>query len=85
MTADAGWRWDHSYARLPELFFVRTHPVPVREPSLVMLNHALAESLGLDATMLARPDAHGIFTGNQIGRFCLASILRQMARVLTFN
>ena len=66
MTADAGWRWDHSYARLPELFFVRTHPVPVREPRLVMLNHALADSLGLDATILARPDAHGIFAGNQI-------------------
>jgi uncharacterized protein YdiU (UPF0061 family) len=66
MTADAGWRWDHSYARLPELFFVRTRPVPVREPSLVMFNHALAESLGLDATILARPDAHGIFAGNQI-------------------
>ncbi|MFN6018408.1 MAG: protein adenylyltransferase SelO family protein, partial [Verrucomicrobiota bacterium] len=66
MSADAGWRWDHSYVRLPELFFVRTHPVPVREPSLVMLNRALAESLGLDATILARPDAHGIFAGNQI-------------------
>lgn len=66
MTADAGWRWDHSYARLPELFFVRTHPVPVREPCLVMLNHALADALGLNATILARPDARGIFAGNQI-------------------
>ncbi len=63
---NAAWRWDHSYARLPELFFVRTRPVPVREPRLLIFNHALADALGLDAKMLTLPEAHGIFTGNQI-------------------
>ena len=62
----AAWRWDHSYARLPELFFVRTHPVPVLEPRLVIFNHALADSLGLDAKSLTHPNAHGVFAGNQI-------------------
>ena len=64
--ADAGWRWDHSYVRLPELFFVRTRPVAVREPALVIFNHALAASLGLDATKLEREDGAAIFSGNQI-------------------
>ncbi len=59
-----GWRWDHTYVRLPELFYTRTRPVPVRQPRLVILNRALATSLGLDAGLLEE-DA-GIFTGNRI-------------------
>ena len=45
---------------------MRTHPVPVSEPRLVIFNHSLADSLGLDLKTLTRPEAHGIFTGNQI-------------------
>lgn len=62
----AGWRWDHSYSRLPELFFARTTPQPVREPRLVVLNHPLARALGLDPEVLQAPENAGIFTGNQI-------------------
>jgi serine/tyrosine/threonine adenylyltransferase len=59
-----GWRWDHSYARLPGLFFERARPVPVREARLVVFNRPLAVSLGLDPDALAqRP---GVFTGNEI-------------------
>lgn len=43
------WRFDNSYARLPEAFFSRLEPTPVRAPALVIFNHALAESLGLTA------------------------------------
>lgn len=60
----AGWRWDHSYARLPGLFFDRTLPVPVPAPSLVILNRELAVSLGLDPDVLAENPR--IFAGNQI-------------------
>ncbi len=60
----AGWRWDHSYARLPEIFFVRTRPVPVADPRLVILNRPLAVSLGLDPQALEKQPS--IFTGNAI-------------------
>ena len=44
------WRFDHSYARLPDTLFAPARPARAREPKLVMFNHALAGSLGLDAT-----------------------------------
>ncbi len=61
---DAGWNWDHTYVRLPELFFSKTRPVPVIGPQLVVLNRPLAVSLGLDPDVLEnRAD---IFAGKEI-------------------
>ena len=62
----AGWRFDNSYARLPESFRSRVNPTPVAEPRLVLLNRPLAQSLGLDPAVLSGPDAAAHFTGNQI-------------------
>jgi hypothetical protein len=42
---DVGWNFDNSYARLPEVFYVRLNPVPVRTPKLVVFNGALAQFL----------------------------------------
>ena len=42
--------FDNSYARLPEGFFARQRPTPVRAPRMVVFNHALAEELGLSGT-----------------------------------
>lgn len=69
-----GWRWDHSYARLPDRLFSRATPEPVSEPRLVIFNRSLAESLGLEADQLDQPSAAGVFTGNQLpeGAFPLA-------------
>jgi len=39
---------DNTYAHLPDLFFTRVAPAPVREPRLVLLNTRLAETLGLE-------------------------------------
>ena len=50
--AAAGWRFDNSYARLPEPLFAPAPPVPVRAPGLVFLNDPLAADLGLDAGLL---------------------------------
>ncbi len=58
-----GWRWDHSYSKLPDLFFIRTRPVPVREQRLAVLNRPLAASLGLDPDLLEDP---AVFAGNAI-------------------
>ena len=60
---DPGWRWDHSYARLPEIFFKRTLPVPVSSPDLVVFNRPLAVSLGLNPDVL---ENSAIFAGNEI-------------------
>jgi len=61
--ASPGWRWDHSYAGLPEKFFKLTHPVSVRRPGLVVLNRPLAVALGLDPENLDNP---AFFAGNEI-------------------
>jgi len=37
-----GWKFENSYARLPEAFYARLNPVPVRTPKLVIFNEALA-------------------------------------------
>ncbi len=62
----AGWRFDNSYARLPETFHARVNPTPVAHPRLVLLNRPLAGSLGLDPAAFAGPDAAAHFTGNEI-------------------
>ncbi|MCU0786797.1 MAG: YdiU family protein [Verrucomicrobia bacterium] len=62
----AGWRFDNSYARLPDAFHSRVNPTPVAEPRLVLLNRPLAESLGLDPAALTGPEAAAWFTGNKI-------------------
>ncbi|SEW15247.1 protein adenylyltransferase SelO [[Clostridium] fimetarium] len=63
---EAGWNFDNSYARLPKSFFTRQSPAPVGTPKLVILNHELAISLGLDEQALQSKDAVAIFAGNQI-------------------
>ena len=59
-----GWRFDNSYARLPEVLFARQMPEPVAQPGLIYLNHLLAESMGLDAGALE--NAAEVFAGNKI-------------------
>ncbi|MEI6241271.1 MAG: YdiU family protein [Planctomycetia bacterium] len=63
--AAAGWRFDNSYARLPEPFFSRATPVSVRSPQLVALNEPLAAELGLDAAVLREAGA-ALFAGNEV-------------------
>ncbi len=61
-----GWKWDHSYARLPDLFFERTRPQPVKRAELVVLNRALADTLGLDGDALGDSAYAGVFVGNRL-------------------
>ncbi len=62
----SSWRWENTYARLPEAFFRRVRPTPVRAPRLVVFNRALCLELGLD------PDAQDaaawaqILSGNEL-------------------
>ena len=63
---DAGWNFDNSYARLPEAFYARLNPVPVRAPKLVVFNKPLARSLGLNPEALQGEEGAAVFAGNQI-------------------
>ena len=58
--------FDNSYARLPERFFARLAPTPVKEPRLVRLNEPLARHLGLDPAALAVPDGIAMLAGNRV-------------------
>ena len=60
-----GWRFDNTYTRLPAAFHRSQNATPVREPRIVVFNHALAESLGLDAKRLAEENGQFIFSGNE--------------------
>ncbi|MEK5478557.1 YdiU family protein [Paenibacillus sp. FSL R5-0407] len=63
---DAGWKFDNSYATLPESFFAKLSPTPVRSPKMAMLNRPLAESLGLDAEALQGEDGVAALAGNKV-------------------
>ena len=54
------WNFDNSYARLPEIFFERVRPAPVRDPALLLFNENLAAELGLDR------DSPRVYAGNEI-------------------
>ncbi|RJE86239.1 YdiU family protein [Paenibacillus sp. 1011MAR3C5] len=62
----AGWNFDHSYSGLPELFYSRISTNPVPSPKLVILNAALAASLGLDADALRSEEGIAAFAGNEM-------------------
>ena len=61
-----GWRWDNSYARLPEGFHSRVDPTAVSTPGWGLFNRPLAESLGIQAESLDRHDHAHYFTGNRL-------------------
>ena len=58
--------FDNTYARLPDRFHARVSPTRVREPRLVKVNRALAETLGLDASLLASPEGAQVLAGNTL-------------------
>lgn len=63
---DIGWNFDNSYSRLPDIFFTRTEPTPVRSPELIILNRPLAADLGLNAQALESDAGVVVFAGNKI-------------------
>jgi len=68
-------RFDTSYVTLPSHFYARTAPTPVTAPSLIKLNTALAERLGLDPAALVSPAGLAMLAGNAVpkGAACVAT------------
>src|SRR6187402_3701593 len=58
--------FDNTYARLPERFFARVAPTPVRAPRLVRVNAPLATQLGLDPAWLASTEGLAVLAGNHV-------------------
>lgn len=56
--------FDNSYGRLPDRFYTRMNPTPVRAPGWVALNEGLARDLGLDVDVLR--GALEVFAGNTV-------------------
>jgi uncharacterized protein YdiU (UPF0061 family) len=66
MVTMAGWRLEHTYADLPQIFYAHAAPTPVREPRLVAFNAPLADMLGLEAEALRGRRGVAILAGNAL-------------------
>ena len=66
MVGMAGWRFEHTYAELPPLFYAPAAPTTVREPRLVAFNRPLAVTLGLEPDALDGPEGAALFSGNAV-------------------
>ena len=64
--AEAGWKFDNSYARLPDIFYTKLNPAPVRLPKRIILNDKLAETLGLDVQALKSDEGAAVLSGNAV-------------------
>lgn len=71
---------DQSYLNLPECFYVRQHPQPVRSPEMLLWNEDLAERLGLEKDLALYAGNHvpeslnplaQAYAGHQFGHFTM--------------
>jgi len=58
--------FDNTYARLPERFYARVSPTPVRDPRILKVNHPLASWLGIDPSRLDSAEGARWLAGNAI-------------------
>jgi uncharacterized protein YdiU (UPF0061 family) len=61
-----GWNLRNTYATLPDQFYARIAPTPVKAPKLVIFNHVLAHDLGLDLKNSPPQELAQTFSGNQL-------------------
>ena len=62
-----GFNFDTTYiAALPPPFFTKLKPQPAANPAIVMVNEALAASIGLDFSDLSEKERADLFSGNQL-------------------
>ncbi|MCI5065315.1 YdiU family protein [bacterium] len=61
-----GFNFDTTYFTLPDQFYTKLPPEPVRSPHLVILNEALANVMGLDFSELRTAEQAALFSGNEL-------------------
>lgn len=64
------WKFDNTYSRLPEVFFVPATPARVRKPRLSILNHRLVDELGLNVGGISPHSAAALFAGQDLPGGC---------------
>lgn len=65
-TIATDWNLDNSYIHLPSKFYTRLGPTPVSSPKMIIINHSLAQSLGLDPDYLQSDAGVSVLAGNRI-------------------
>ena len=61
-----GWRFDNTYARLPDILFAPAKAATVRAPRVSILNYRLADELGLDLGAVSPEAAACLFAGQDL-------------------
>src|SRR5947207_728796 len=61
-----GWHFDNTYARMPDVLFAPAEPAIVRAPRVSILNHRLADELGLDFGATSPEAAAVLFAGQDL-------------------
>ncbi|HPY36669.1 MAG TPA: YdiU family protein, partial [Clostridia bacterium] len=59
-----GWALENSYLELPEQFYSRQEPTPVKSPKLIICNNQAAAGLGLEFNYLTSAEGVAILSGN---------------------
>ncbi|MFV0368896.1 MAG: protein adenylyltransferase SelO [Hyphomicrobiaceae bacterium] len=65
-SSDPGIVFDNTYQRLPDRFFERLSPTPVKNPQIIKVNEELAGLLGLDAAVLRSKAGVAMLSGNHV-------------------
>lgn len=63
---EAGWNLSHTYAELPDEFFVPAEPAPAIKPQLVIFNRTLARELGLSLEYATEQQLAELFSGKRL-------------------
>ena len=61
-----GWQFDNTYSRLPAALFAPVKSAIVGAPALSILNHQLAEELGLNFSKLSPEAIAALFAGQDL-------------------
>jgi uncharacterized protein YdiU (UPF0061 family) len=61
-----GFNLENTYVGLPETFYERVSPTPVRNPELIIYNKNLGNTLGLDSTKMTSTEGVAILSGNEL-------------------
>src|SRR4051794_17989209 len=61
-----GWRFENTYARLPDVLFAPARPAPFLAPQVAVLNHRLADELGLNLSAISPEAAAALFAGRPL-------------------
>lgn len=61
-----GWRFENTFSRLPDVLFAPARPARVQAPRVSMLNHRLADEIGLNLRVMPPEVAAALFTGQDL-------------------